>query len=92
MKNMFIVVCDKKGKENLPDLPIGQSRDKLGEKAKVSGRQYSKGIKIKDRNTRCVKLNTHCSRFKVYKDTKVLLLPGDKKDERTKRRNKRPVP
>jgi len=48
MKNMFIVVCDKKGKENLPDLPIGQSRDKLGEKAKVSGRQYSKGIKIKE--------------------------------------------
>lgn len=33
--------------ENLPELK-GDSRDKLGKKAKVSGRTYQKGIKIKE--------------------------------------------
>jgi len=34
--------------ENFPPQNLGKSRDKLGEKAKVSGRQYGKGIKIKE--------------------------------------------
>jgi len=36
--------------ENLPELSKGERRDKLGDKAKVSGRTYSKGIKIKKKN------------------------------------------
>lgn len=34
-------------KANLPEQNKAQSRDKLGIKAKVSGRTYEKGIKIK---------------------------------------------
>ncbi|MBD3155365.1 MAG: hypothetical protein GF368_01790 [Candidatus Aenigmarchaeota archaeon] len=76
----------KMGKENLPDpKKAGQSRDKLGQKAKVSGRTYQKGKKIKDTNT---ELWDQCKQGEISIDKAYKEVQNQEKEQKREEKSK----
>jgi hypothetical protein len=74
---------------NLPEGSKGERRDKLGNKAKVSGKQYSKGIKIKDEQpelwTKCIQ--GELSIDKAYKEVNQLEKQKERDDKSEQGKN-----